>query len=500
MKQVKFLTLALLSALLLSINCSTDRPTQPSRTSTAMKVSFLESSLEHTVRRVALQIAQNDAIVHRDTVNVTNGQFSFGQINLSSGSAAFSLSGLDSVNHAIYTGDTTAVIAPGVNTTVVIQLMPSVPMVKLSPYYSSAVFAGVPFKSTLEVYDIARLSSGLVEIVFDNNVIRFDSVRAANTAWGPVSVGAEAVRTHLAVNFSRQGNSDLVPANAPELVEIWFTPISGGVTTLTMTVQSLLDIETTIPELSDSRFVADGQTLSIQSTGTGSINGRISNALTGLSLDSVYVYLTGPTQRSLFTDTSGLYQFAELPYGSYNLSVTRNGYIGSNRAVELFQATFQANFIITPILDTGQYRVVLSWGATPHDLDAHLWTLGDEIYFANKGSLDTIPYVLLDIDQTMGYGPETITIGRLSDTCKYAVYNYSTTPAITTSTARVDLYKGSALMQSFSVPTTGTGLWWYVFDLTPSGALVVKNVITDTNPGTAFAKIAPKKAPVTLKP
>ena len=83
---------------------------------------------------------------------------------------------------------------------------------------------------------------------------------------------------------------------------------------------------------------------------------------------------------------------------------------------------------MSPIPEPGEIRMVLNWGENPHDLDSHLKTPqinGQEyhIMYSNRGSSESIPFVTLDVDDTNGYGPETITIKQAYDgTYLYYIY------------------------------------------------------------------------------
>lgn len=83
------------------------------------------------------------------------------------------------------------------------------------------------------------------------------------------------------------------------------------------------------------------------------------------------------------------------------------------------------------------------WGASPSDLDSHLFTPnGDHVYFGAKGALTGLPFVNLDVDDITSFGPEVVTLTRvMQGTYVYAVHNYSGTqsPGITGSPTRVEL-------------------------------------------------------------
>jgi hypothetical protein len=130
----------------------------------------------------------------------------------------------------------------------------------------------------------------------------------------------------------------------------------------------------------------------------------------------------------------------------------------------------------------GQFRLVLSWGALPTDLDSHLWTPDIEgtvhhIYFSNKMSAYSLPFAGLDVDDVTSYGPETTTINTFyPGTYYYSIYNYSGSPDIITSDAFVMAFDQFGPIASISVPITGTGLWWHVYEIDDSMITVVDQI------------------------
>ena len=81
-------------------------------------------------------MVQNEQIIHRDTAAVVDGHFSFPSFDLDAGTATFTVNALDSHNRVVYSGQTTVTIEPDQNNTVSLQLLPAVPMMKLSPYWA----------------------------------------------------------------------------------------------------------------------------------------------------------------------------------------------------------------------------------------------------------------------------------------------------------------------------------------------------------------------------
>ena len=128
-----------------------------------------------------------------------------------------------------------------------------------------------------------------------------------------------------------------------------------------------------------------------------------------------------------------------------------------------------------------QYSVVLSWGAEPRDLDAHVWTplIGSDsyhVYFGNRGYLSVAPYCSLDVDDQDGYGPEHTSFDQLSaGTYAYAVNLYTGDSALWSSHAVVEVYHQGSLLQTFNVPTTPKAanfVWWHVFDIDGATATI----------------------------
>ncbi len=111
----------------------------------------------------------------------------------------------------------------------------------------------------------------------------------------------------------------------------------------------------------------------------------------------------------------------------------------------------------------------LTWGASPSDIDSHLRTPdGSHVYFSSKGSLTTVPFASLDVDDVTGFGPEVTTIRRPRvGIYRFYLHNYSQTfsPGMTGSPTRVELnYVGRTVVFS-PPPGEGSALWWHMFDL-----------------------------------
>jgi hypothetical protein len=132
-------------------------------------------------------------------------------------------------------------------------------------------------------------------------------------------------------------------------------------------------------------------------------------------------------------------------------------------------------FYATPILNEGEYAIVLTWGAYPSDLDSHLFTTSgtdtDHIWFGDRYD-EFNSY--LDVDDTDSYGPETITIYDFNSTkyYKYCVVDYTNCSGgnyrsmeMSNSMACVNVYSSEGLIATYNVPTGNEGVIWEVFEI-----------------------------------
>ncbi len=152
--------------------------------------------------------------------------------------------------------------------------------------------------------------------------------------------------------------------------------------------------------------------------------------------------------------------------------------------------------IMSP-LEPGNWRIMLSWGERPNDLDLHCLTPGGRhIFFRDvvkdgveahcRGSRDAAPWVALDVDQTSGYGPETLTFTQFDPgTYTVFVHNYGaqndheypggtyadeSTP-FSSSQAKIRIYNGQneeVEAPGINVPSSGGGYFWQVLTINGS--------------------------------
>lgn len=129
-----------------------------------------------------------------------------------------------------------------------------------------------------------------------------------------------------------------------------------------------------------------------------------------------------------------------------------------------------------------QLRVVLNWSASPRDLDLHVIYPGNHVFFQQKQGKDAF----LDVDDTDGFGPETITVKTRHHGEKYvfAVHNFSAaekygTNALSNSQAKVFVYVGQSLIRSYYVKPERVGALWVLFAVDGNGSIRDLDAVID---------------------
>ena len=142
-----------------------------------------------------------------------------------------------------------------------------------------------------------------------------------------------------------------------------------------------------------------------------------------------------------------------------------------------FKEVFFNRFSISPALAVDRIRVVLDWGRTPRDLDAHLVKEGD--YHISFQDMKVVKeQARLDRDDLDGEGPETITVLKLSPqgTYRYYVHDYTRSGAIGSSKASVKVYGPDGILDTFDIPDRAKGTIWEVFRIENGGIVKVNTV------------------------
>ena len=216
--------------------------------------------------------------------------------------------------------------------------------------------------------------------------------------------------------------------------------------------------------------------------GTASVSGCVKNATNNESIAGLTVNLflhkgntIGTPLATTTTDSDGNYQFNGLSADQYTIQVLGNDDFISNKKNVCITAdsALEQDILVSPKLSGNGVRFVLTWGnydsGAPSDLDAHLTGPTEngglfEIYYSNKiYGVDGKIYAQLDVDDTSYEGPETITLENTIDGI-YTLYidNYSEDPTFASSSAQVNVYRGSELISTYNAPTGTTDDIWKV--------------------------------------
>lgn len=182
---------------------------------------------------------------------------------------------------------------------------------------------------------------------------------------------------------------------------------------------------------------------------------------------------------SATSGAQGRYSFAGLSAGTYTVVAVAQGYFnGSRTAVTVTGGSAREQDIgLSPVGSGLEVRIVLNWGSSPADLDAHLTgpnapgTAGRfHVFWNNPLRADAAPYAGLDRDDRDGNGPETITLTRLNGggAYRYSVRDFTNgSPAPTQ-----ELGRSGATVQLFAAGRTYTfhvpvrpGNLWTVFEM-----------------------------------
>jgi len=191
-----------------------------------------------------------------------------------------------------------------------------------------------------------------------------------------------------------------------------------------------------------------------------------------------------PNVGTLTTNNSGKIVFQQIPDGTYTLVFSKEGFITTNVDFRVVLGTVDFNwFNISPRLPDKDYRIVLEWAEKPEDLDLHFQkSNGYHISFTNMKRAED-GNAVLDRDDRQGYGPETITIGKIDPNATYKcwVHDWSNqrspqSTAMSKQGAVVRVYSQNSLLQTFRIPS-GAGTVWNVFRI-ERGSLIVDNTLS----------------------
>lgn len=253
-----------------------------------------------------------------------------------------------------------------------------------------------------------------------------------------------------------------------------------------------------VVEAGDEPIYLDTAVLVDESEEGATMSGYAINALTGSNISGVTVKFrpgwdrkVGALAKIYDTDTDavtttnsyGRYT-VDLMEGNYTAEFSKEGFVTGYANVVCFKDnSADQDCTLTPVMAENEYRIVLTWGENPWDLDSHLSGPLDEygdrfhVYYSNRSATAStedgnVTVAKLDHDDTSSYGPETITLIKLSNDSvyHYAVHDFtnrnsSESKALSMSGAKIVVYHGNSVIATFNVPIDKVGTAWNVFDI-----------------------------------
>ena len=238
------------------------------------------------------------------------------------------------------------------------------------------------------------------------------------------------------------------------------------------------------------------------STTTISISGYAKDGKTGSKLSGA-VNLYNSTGTTLLDNSSvsssSKYSFSNLTPSTYALKSVISNYTSVADTQCLTSSSTSKDLIaLTTSQATNANVIVLTWGTTVKDLDAHLQASDGSpstahIKYNAKGS--SSDWAILDLDDTSYSGPETITINldsssgpmrnSVSKACYY-VRIYTNNYSFSQTGAQVQIFQSNGtVLTNFDVPTDTTYTtkpYWHVFDLDSNLNITTKNTVSSSVP------------------
>ena len=231
-----------------------------------------------------------------------------------------------------------------------------------------------------------------------------------------------------------------------------------------------------------SRATCDPSTIVNQSEVEGMcVSGRIISAVDTSPASCVEVCVG---ESCTFTDQNGNYSVSATNADNQTINLVASGEhyatYENNFEIENSEQCYEENISISPALEDGQRRFVLTWGAMPRDLDSHLkLPTGSQVYYSNRAAGGAN----LDVDDTSSYGPETITLNQLTNSGvhKYYIYNFSRdSTSFSNADARISVYDNEST--EIISPNQGAGHYWHVLNVNAQGEIEIINQIRSTAP------------------
>jgi len=211
--------------------------------------------------------------------------------------------------------------------------------------------------------------------------------------------------------------------------------------------------------------------------------GRAVNAVNGHQLGGVKIKFTethGAMTKTVFTSSTGAFSL-EVPGGSYKVAISKTNFVPlSTRIYVTAGKMVKLPLALSPKFSSKQARFILTWGASPKDLDMYLTTPSGCVLSWQKkkcyaqGAVEAS----LDFDHSNNFGPITVTVRRPQNgKYKLQIRQFSKKSSMIDSGASVLVLAGGKVTklnvgQAGTVTGTGSKSLWKVLTLSYPGAKV----------------------------
>ena len=239
--------------------------------------------------------------------------------------------------------------------------------------------------------------------------------------------------------------------------------------------------------------------------GPATITGRITDSQEGNAIAGATVIFSLPDNergayargtangtRETTTDSTGHFEIRNIATGQLMMTVRADGYLEFSEIIEVVDGVNEIPEIpVAEAPPAGAYRIILSWGERPLDLDSHLTGPDGEDgrHHINFANLSEEGFADLDIDDRVSFGPETITLtADTNGMYRYSVHNWSNQTETgsqgiageidSSIRARVQVYSDQGLVREYRAPASTPGNTWRVFEMNVASGSVT---FTDRN-------------------
>lgn len=225
------------------------------------------------------------------------------------------------------------------------------------------------------------------------------------------------------------------------------------------------------------------------------LSGKVVSAVSAEGVSRAELTFTSRTDHreagTVETDSFGRYTL-RLPSGDYTVTVRCSGYTEEtfDCTVSSYSQQTTQDFTITPVLEEGQIRIVLTWGSNPTDLDSYLSGTTDSgvnvfTSFRNRTCTSNGQTLAeLDVDDTDGYGPETTTIYDVNGVYEFRVVDFTGSGTMSSSGAVVKVYTSDGAAPVEIPICSGLDNGWFVCRI-DHGEVTIVNTPSETRSGAA---------------